>query len=298
MAEGQRIDVPEHVHMSPGTSIHSRNQSRKIVFLGGGRITAALLSGLRLANYHAPIVVHDRNLHKLHALKKEFGITVEPDLLRAVEQAHLLILAVRPANVVGVLQELELGRRESKGFNGRARVLACSLAAGIPLARLQKLGPQFRWSRAMPSPVARTGNGLTAVTLARRYPGAAREVVRNFFARVGAVVEIPESRFDTFTVTFSPSHGYHALKGLAEAGQQLGLDRKTAFAAAAHALADAIYSWREGKESLDALLQEAATPGGIAATVMRSMDDSGHVRMVRKALRAGVQRARANARLR
>jgi pyrroline-5-carboxylate reductase len=265
-----------------------------VVFLGGGRITAALLSGLRLAKYSAPIVVHDRNAHKLRALKKEFAVCVEPDLLCAVAQARLLILAVRPANVAGVLHEIGGARLRSL----KAKVLACSLAAGIPLARLQKLAPQFRWARAMPSPVARTGNGLTAVTFERGLPRASRAAVREFFCRVGSVVEIPESRFDAFTVTYSASHGYHALKDLAAAAQHLGLDRKTAFAAAAHALADGIYSWREGGESLEALLHEAATPGGIAAIVMRSMEDSGHARMVRSALRAGVRRARTNARLR
>src|SRR5262249_18020705 len=99
-------------------------------------------------------------------------------------------------------------------------------------------------------------------------------------------------------VTFSPSHGYHVLDTLASSAQYLGLDRKIAFVAAAHALADAIHSWRESEESLDALLQEAATPGGIAATVMQSMDASGYAQMMRRALRAGVRRARANERLR
>jgi pyrroline-5-carboxylate reductase len=31
------------------------------VFLGGGRITNALVAGLRLAKYDKPIIVHDRN---------------------------------------------------------------------------------------------------------------------------------------------------------------------------------------------------------------------------------------------
>jgi pyrroline-5-carboxylate reductase len=75
----------------------------------------------------------------------------------------------------------------------------------------------------------------------------------------------------------------------------LGLERKIAGVAAAHALGDAIVAWRDGKESLDALLGEAATPGGIAATVMNSMDGEGYQEMIRRALMAGVARARQNA---
>ncbi|HST10228.1 MAG TPA: NAD(P)-binding domain-containing protein [Terriglobales bacterium] len=261
------------------------------VFLGGGRITAALLAGLRLAGHKAPIIVHDRNAHKLRALKKEFGVGVEPDLLSAVARARLLIVAVRPSDVAGLLEIL----RESTVRN-KPGLVVCSLSAGIPTSNLRgMLGPPVRWARAMPSPVARVGRGLTAVTFQRNLARADRRMVREFFAEVGEVIEIPESVFDAFTVTYSASHGYHALATLAQSAETLGLDRKTAFTAAAHALGDAIVSWRGGEDTLDALLHEAATPGGIAATVMHSMDAAGYSRIIQKALGAGVERARKNA---
>jgi pyrroline-5-carboxylate reductase len=75
------------------------------------------------------------------------------------------------------------------------------------------------------------------------------------------------------------------------------LDRQTALTAAAHALADGISSWRDGDVELDDLIEEAATPGGIAATVMSTMDQGKYQALVEKALRAGVARSRENARL-
>ena len=72
--------------------------------------------------------------------------------------------------------------------------------------------------------------------------------MKGLFEKVGTVLEIPESKFDAFTVTYSSSHGYHALAALAAASlRKLGLSRKTALTAAAHALADGILSWRESK---------------------------------------------------
>ena len=100
---------------------------------------------------------------------------------------------------------------------------------------------------------------------------------------------------DAFTVTYSPSHGYHALAALAAAAEKLGLDHSTAMAAAAHALADAIAACREGQVSLAALLHEAATPGGTAAAVMDAMDRHGYRRAVNNGLAAGLKRARKNA---
>jgi pyrroline-5-carboxylate reductase len=46
---------------------------------------------------------------------------------------------------------------------------------------------------------------------------------------------------------------------------------------------------------LNALLHEAATPGGIAATTMASMDKLGYKRIVEQGLRAGMSRAKKNA---
>lgn len=261
---------------------------KAVVFLGGGRITSALVAGLRLSGYRAPLVVYDRHPDKLWELNRRHGVRAEPDLKAALRRASLLVVAVGPSSITQLL--CEIGRIDRP-------LVAISFAAGIPLKNLRRqLGPPVQWARAMPSPACRTGRGLTAVTFPRTFPAAARRKIKNFFALVGSVSEISERRFDAFTVSYSCSHGYHALAALAGAAQRVGLDRKNAFIAAAHALADGILSWREGNASLADLLHEAATPGGIAATVMHAMDAAGYQRMLEHALRAGVARARANRR--
>jgi pyrroline-5-carboxylate reductase len=260
------------------------------VFLGGGRITSALLAGLRLARYDQPVVVHDRHSKKLQQLKRQYGVIVEPDLHRAVESAHLLIIAVRPDSLRELLEEIGT-------YHIRRRLTAVSLTAGVPFSKLRAgLGPPVRWARAMPSPVCRSGRGLTALTFDRGLSIAARAKVRDLFALVGAVLEIPENRFDAFTVTFSSSHGYHALATLVDAAEAIGLDRKSARVAAAHALADGIAAWRAGTSPLEDLLREAATPGGTAAAVMASLDDAGYRGIIAQGLRAGIRQARKNAR--
>lgn len=258
-----------------------------IVFLGGGRITRAILAGLHSAKYRQTVVVHDRNPGKLRRLKQLYRAKIEPDLQRAVQSASLLIVAVRPASVDELLRQIGKVQRP---------LVAVSLAAGVPLKKLRPhLGSHVHWARAMPSPVSRSGRGLTALTFDRGFPPTAARAIRAFFRRVGCVLEVPESQFDAFTVTYSSSHGYHALATLANAARRLGLDNRTAMAAAAHALADGIIAWREGNVSLDALLHEAATPGGIAASVMEGMERAGYTRAVTRGLKAGMDRARKNA---
>lgn len=257
------------------------------VFLGGGRIAGALCAGLRLARYSGPLVVYDKNVKKARALRRESRVEIAQDLKSAIELAGILVVAVRPASVAGLLDEIK--------SSGAAPRLCVSLAAGIPLSHLRATLPGVRWVRAMPSPVCRVGHGLTALCFDRGFRKNERSRVRALFERVGQVVEVPENRFDTFTATYSSTHGYHALAALAEAARRKGLDQKTSLIAAAHALADGILYWRESGLNLDSLLHEAATPGGIAAATIEAMDEARYLRAVAKGLAAGIARARQNA---
>jgi pyrroline-5-carboxylate reductase len=264
--------------------------TRALVFLGGGRITGALAAGLRLAGDRRRIVVCDRHPEKLRALRRESRVEIVRDLKSAIERAELLIVAVRPMSVHGMLAEVS-------ACGARPPRLCISLAAGIPLRNLRAwLGTPVCWVRAMPSPVCRIGRGLTPVCFDRRVTKAERARVRRLFELVGPVLELPERQMDAITATHSPTHGYHALAALAQAAQSAGLDYKTALIAAAHGLADGIEYWRQSGQSLDELLAEAATPGGIAAATMAAMDRSGYSRAVTNGIHAGVRQARRNAR--
>jgi pyrroline-5-carboxylate reductase len=260
------------------------------VFLGGGRITGALAAGLRLAGDRREIIVYDRHPEKLQALRRESNIKVARDLKSAIERATILIIAVRPVSVKEML-------REVAARGGKPSRLCISLAAGVPIRNLRTWLPgSLHWVRAMPSPVCRIGRGLTPISLDRAVTGRERQIVRNLFEPVGPVLEMPEAQLDAMTAASSPTHGYHALAHLARAAQKAGLDQKTAFIAAAHALSDSIVYWRGSGAKVEELLHEAATPGGIAAATMTAMDKSGYARAVDHGIRAGVKQCAKNAR--
>jgi pyrroline-5-carboxylate reductase len=266
----------------------AQTRARAIAFLGGGRITSALVAGLRLAGDRREIVVYDRNLEKLRRLRRDSSVQIARDVKSALGRAWMVIVAVRPESVAEILSEVMKC--------GPVPKMCVSLAAGVPLKKLRAGLPGVRCVRAMPSPVCRIARGLTALCFDRGVTNNDRDAVRELFARVGQTVEVPERKLDAFTAAYSSSHGYHALASLASAAQKAGLDRKTALIAAAHALADGILYWRESGIDLAELLHEAATPGGIAAATMLAMDRAGYRRAVEKGLAAGITRARKNAR--
>ena len=190
------------------TFVMRRNReqlSSTIVFLGGGRITSAILAGLKVVGSRQRVVVHDHNKSKLKLLHRQYGIKIEPNLERAIVQGDLLFLAVRPDSVPSLLQDMNATFALQSRQETRPRRHVVSLAAGIPLARLrQMLNPHALWARAMPSPVCRTGNGLIALAFDRGFPPRRRDQVRDFFREIGNVLDLPEPKFDAFTVTFPP----------------------------------------------------------------------------------------------
>ena len=54
--------------------------------------------------------------------------------------------------------------------------------------------------------------------------------------------------------------------------------------------------WRQGGTSLERLLQNAATPGGIAAAVMATLDKHEYTKIVEVGLPGGMARGRVNPR--
>jgi pyrroline-5-carboxylate reductase len=261
------------------------------VFLGGGRIASALIAGLRLCNYKNPIVVHDKSAAKLRRLRRDFRVRTEPNLERAVEDAAVIILAVRPDAARKLIADVA-GPIRARVEGSRTPLIVISVMAGIPLEWLRKSLPaDVSLARVMPSPLCDIRRGLTAIVFDRNCRKDCRKKVREFFGGFGSILELPEKQFNAFTVTYSSSHGLHALSALADAGVSVGLDRKMAEFAAAHALGDSIAALREGKVDLRQMLKAAATPGGIAEKTMAVMDQSGYRTAVLNGVRRGYKHA-------
>ena len=88
------------------------------------------------------------------------------------------------------------------------------------LARSEAESPRPRANPVRPRPLRDTGLTRLALALRRLSAWGASESPEIW--SVGAVAEIPEKQFDAFTVTYSSSHGLHALRCWQERRNPLG----------------------------------------------------------------------------
>src|SRR4029077_8731532 len=84
-------------------------KNKTIVFLGAGNMGEALIRGLLTAQTVAPsqIVAPDARPESLERLTKSFGLRTTSDNVKAVADADIVLLAVKPQQMSAVLAPLK-----------------------------------------------------------------------------------------------------------------------------------------------------------------------------------------------
>src|SRR5277367_1690844 len=83
------------------------NNIRRLTFIGGGNMAAALIGGLIKRGLQAThVVVADPNTEQLQRLVREYGVRAAADNASAVKGAEVVILAVKPQQMRSVALSL------------------------------------------------------------------------------------------------------------------------------------------------------------------------------------------------
>ena len=146
-------------------------------------------------------------------------ITPEPEVVRA----RVLVLAVKPDQVAGVLTEIRPHLAE--------RHLVISIAAGVPLANLEALLPAgARVIRVMPNTPALVGASASAFALGASATREDAALTERLFSAVGVVFEVREKLLDAVTGLSGsgPAYVYLMIEALSDGGVAAGLPRDVA----------------------------------------------------------------------
>src|SRR6202050_5306728 len=131
---------------------------RRLAFIGGGNMAAALIGGLTKRGLPSErIVVADPSHAQLQRLVRDYGIKSAADNATAVAGAEVVILAVKPQQMRAVALALS-------PHLAAAKPLLMSVAAGIPHAALARwFGAHIAVVRTMPNRPALNGFGATGL---------------------------------------------------------------------------------------------------------------------------------------
>jgi pyrroline-5-carboxylate reductase len=250
----------------------------KLQVIGGGRMGAALVSGLVGSGWDATdLRVVEAGPGRRDELVEQLpgvAVTAEPD------QADGSVVAVKPADVDAVVRAVA---------PMSSRLL--SIAAGVPLARLEAAaGSEVRVVRAMPNTPALIGAGAAAIAAGSTADADDLKWAESLLSAVGTVVVVPESLLDAVTGLSGsgPAYVFLVAEALIDAGVLAGLPRDTASALAIQTLVGSARLLAEGTDGPEALRAAVTSPGGTTAAGLRVLEQ----RSVRAALLDAVMAAR------
>lgn len=163
----------------------------KITIIGGGNLGTAIATGLVDSEFTSAsnITVTKRNVETIEHLKKK-KINISSDNQKSVEDADIIILAVKPFQIRGVIESIHLTDKQ----------IVASTVTGVWLKDLRQwIGSGVKIFRTMPNTAIAIRKSVTCISHEEK-DGNAITLVRDLFDHLGASIIIEEKLMDAATV--------------------------------------------------------------------------------------------------
>ena len=259
-----------------------------IGFLGAGKMATALAKGFVAAGRVTPdrLSASDPVKAARASFAKDTGGHVSASNADIVAAADILFIAVKPDQVTDLLAEIQ-GQLEN-------RHLLVSIAAGVPLAKLEAGAPGARFVRVMPNTPALVGASASAFAVGFESTRADAELVQKLLASVGVALEVKEKLLDAVTGLSGsgPAYGFMMIEALADGGVAAGLPREVAQRLAAQTLLGAAKMVLETGQHPGALKDAVCSPGGTTIEAVHELEKAGLRAALISAVRVAADKAR------
>lgn len=257
---------------------------RGVGFIGAGNMAGALLRGLLRARVVAPdrcIVANRSNDERLRRLQRECGVRTTRDKASVLGESDVVVLAVKPVDVPGVLREI--------APHATPRHLIVSVAAGVPLQTIEHQLDRVPVIRSMPNTSTAVGASATALCPGRWAGDEHVGIARRLFEAVGRVVVVPEALFDAVTgiAGSGPAYVYLLAEGMVEAARRAGVPQEVARTLVAQTILGAGTMLVETGEDPAVLRAHVTSPGGTTMAAVEALTERGF----REAIHAAIDRA-------
>lgn len=260
-----------------------------IAVIGCGKMGELLAAGILRSGIlpAEQILVTDAYPERVAEVSARHGFGAPGGNLEAARQAKVVVIAVKPKDVPGVLAGL------APAASGR---LFVSIAAGISTASLEEgLGEAAVVVRAMPNAAAQVGEAITAISPGSRAGKDDLRTARELLETVGPVIEADEAYIDAVTAVSGSGPAYFALfaEAMVDAGVAVGLSREVAARLVAQTMRGTAALLTEGGMSPVQVREAVTSPGGTTAMAVRELERAGVRGAVLNAVQAALDRSRA-----
>ncbi len=255
----------------------------KFGFVGLGNMASAIIKGMTGSGKisGADIYGYDICQEQAQHLAQACGIQLCPQGAEVIAAADVLVLAVKPQVLPGVLPELAPLISNNK--------LVISIAAGKDIDFLQRyLGEEIPIIRVMPNINAKVAAATCCYSVNRKVLPEHEQTVCTIFSAIGSITKLPESQFSAFTAICgsAPAFTYLYIDALAKAAVAAGMPRQQALLLAADGVLGSAAMVLKSGEHPGALTDQVCSPGGTTIDGVLKLEEAGFTTAVHQAVAA------------
>lgn len=239
----------------------------RLAMIGAGNMGRTILAGLLAAGV-APeqLAASTRSQASAERLAEELGIQTGTDNQAAVADADIVVLAVKPKDIVATVDSLDLAEG----------TVLVSVAAGISTAAIEAVAPGTHVVRVMPNTPAQQRQGMSGVSGGASASDAHVTQVVELMSAVGKAVVVPESQQDLVVAVSGSGVAYLYLvaESMISAGVTLGLTRAVAAEMVVQTFAGATAMLQTGEHPA-VLRENVSSPGGTTVQALAQLEAHG-----------------------
>lgn len=263
----------------------------KIGFIGVGNMAKSIIAGWLAKKVFKPedILVHSAHQNNYEKYAHETGVTACVSNAALVQEADVILLAVKPFILASVIDEIRSVTTEKK--------VVVSMASGVSLS---EIATQFKDKRIpiiriMPNVNVEINEGMTAFVRNAVVTDVSYVQTKSLFDSLGRTLEIPEKDFSIFVALAgsSPAYVYYFIDAMARSGVKYGLTKKQATEISAQAVLGSAQKVLTATKSPMDMVDDVCSPGGTTIAGLLAMEEAGFMTAVVKGIDATVLKDQA-----
>ncbi len=246
------------------------NSNRQIAIIGGGNLGVAITFGLIESGYLPAenIIVTRRHLAALKPLT-EVGVKISSDNAAAVSGADMVILAVKPYQIMDVIAGIRDNFRENQVLVSVVTGVSCGeIKAAIPIPI-----PIFR---AMPNTAIAIRQSMTCIST-ENASKLQQDFVLSLFSCLGEAIMIEENLMEAATVlgACGTAFAMRYIRANIQGGIEIGFDAATARLIAAQTIKGAAELLLINGTHPESEIDKVTTPKGCTIAGLNEMEHQG-----------------------
>jgi len=242
--------------------------------------------GSAIIKQNQGLIIFDKDASKTSSIKRKYHVSIAFDSQELVKKSNIVIIAVKPQNIVEVLQDIK---------SVITNQLIISIAAGITTRYIENtIGGSVRVVRVMPNMAAQVKSGISAVCKGRFARKKDILITEQLFKKLGKVVRVKENHIDAFTAIAGsgPAYFFYFIEALADSGKRLGFSEKFLVDFVKEVAKGSIKLLEETGLSAKELREKITSKGGTTEAALKVFKQEKFNSIVRKAAIAATKRAK------